>query len=132
MPAGTPRRPVHFIASSGKDLKALPVPVRGAFGRLLLDAQYGETPHGAKPLKGFGGASVLELVEDYETNTYRAVYTVRFAEAVYVLHVFQKKSKTGAATPRHEIKLVKRRYELARQHHERHYRAAEKPEERHA
>jgi phage-related protein len=132
MPAGAPRRPVHFIASSGKDLKALPVPVRGTFGRLLLDAQYGETPRGAKPLKGFGGAGVLELIEDYETNTYRAVYTVRFTEAVYVLHVFQKKSKTGVATLRQEIELVKRRYELARQHHEQHYLAAEKQEDRHA
>jgi phage-related protein len=132
MPAGVSRSPVHFIASSGKDLKALPVPVRGTFGRLLLDAQYGETPRGAKPLKGFGGAGVLELIEDHETNTYRAVYTVRFTEAVYVLHVFQKKSKTGVATPRHEIELVKRRYELARQHHEQHYLAAEKQEDRHA
>ena len=132
MPAGASRRPVHFIASSGKDLKALPVPVRGTFGRLLLDAQYGETPRGAKALKGFGGAGVLELIEDYETNTYRAVYTVRFTEAVYVLHVFQKKSKTGVATPRQELELVKRRYELARQHHEQHYLAAEKQEDRHA
>ncbi len=91
MSAGAPRRPVYFIAASGKDLKALPVPVRGTFGRLLLDAQHGETPRDAKPLMGFCGAGVLELIEDYETNTYPAVYTVRFMEAVYVLHVFQKK-----------------------------------------
>ncbi len=106
--------------------------MRGTFGRLLLDAQYGETPRGAKPLKGFGGAGVLELIEDHETNTYRAVYTVRFTEAVYVLHVFQKKSKTAVATPGREIELVKRRYELARQHHEQYYLAAEKQEDRHA
>jgi phage-related protein len=79
------RKPVHFIASSLKDLQALPEPVRGAFGRLLLDTQYGETPYEAKPLKGFGNAGVLELIESFDTNTYRAIYTVRLAGAIYVL-----------------------------------------------
>jgi phage-related protein len=106
--------------------------VRGAFGRWLLDTQYGETPYGAKPLKGFRGAGVLELIEDYDTNTYRAVYTVRLTGAVYVLHVFQKKSKHGIATPLADIALVKSRYELARQHHARHYGDVPQPENHYA
>lgn len=78
------RKPLHFIASSLKDLREAPTDVRGAFGRQLLDAQYGDTPSAAKPFKGFGDASVVELIEDEGSSTYRAVYTVRFAEAVYV------------------------------------------------
>ena len=132
MPPTASRKPIHFIASSLQDLRSLPEPVRGSFGRLLLDAQYGETPYGAKPLKGISGAGVLELVEDYDGSTYRAVYTVKFSRAVYVLHVFQKKSKTGIATPRRDIDLVRRRYELARQHYEQHYLGTERPEGRHA
>lgn len=97
----------------------MPEPVRGAFGRLLLDAQHGDTPAGAKPLKELRG--VLELVEDYDTNTYRAVYTARFAEAVYVLHVFQKKSKRGIATPKADIDLVKWRLKQAEVHYKQQY-----------
>ncbi len=83
----------------------------------------------AKPPKGFSGAGVLELVEDYERGTYRAVYTVNFSGAVYVLHVFQKKSKQGIATPRRDMDLVRRRYQLAQNH----YRTIQQPEEdRHA
>jgi len=128
MPSDGVRKPVHFIASSLKDLQALPDPVRGAFGRLLLDVQYGETPYGAKPLKGITGAGVLELIEDYDTNTYRAIYTVRLAGAVYVLHVFQKKSRKAIATSRADIALVKSRYELARQHHAHQYSVASRTE----
>jgi phage-related protein len=124
MPSGDVRKPVHFVASSLKDLQALPAVVRGSFGRLLLDTQYGETPYGAKPLKGFGGAGVLELIENYDTNTYRAIYTVRLAGAVYVLHVFQKKSRKGIATPKSDLDLVRLRYEMARQHHVSHYTVA--------
>jgi phage-related protein len=120
-----PRKPVHFVASSLKDLQALPGAVQDDFGRWLLDVQYGDTPAVAKPLKGFSGSGVLELIEDHDTNTYRAVYTVKFAGAVYVLHVFQKKSKSGVATPQHEIELVRRRLEIARQHYQQHYGAAE-------
>ena len=75
----------------------------------LYAAQIGETPPSAKPLKGFGGASTLELVEDHDGNTYRAVYTVRFADVVYVLHAFQKKSKRRIATPKADIEMIKRR-----------------------
>jgi phage-related protein len=78
-------------------------------GLALYAAQVGETPPSAKPLKGFGGASTLELVEDHDGNTYRAAYTVRFADAVYVLHVFQKKSKRRIATPKADIEMIKRR-----------------------
>lgn len=80
----------------------------------------GETDPAAKPLKGFGGASVVEVVADYQGDTWRAVYTVRFAEAIYVLHVFQKKSKRGIASPKQEFELIKRRLvEAERMHRER-------------
>lgn len=98
-------------------MRGLPVTVRRGFGLSLFAAQLGETPPEAKPLKGFGGAGVLELIEDAKGNTYRAVYTVRFREAIYVLHVFQKKSKHGIATPRHEIDLIRERLKLAQEHH---------------
>ena len=78
----------------------------------------------AKSLKGFGGAGVLELVEDYDRGTYRAVCTVRFPGVAYVLHVFQKKSKRGIAAPRHDIDLVRSRYQLVRDH----YRTLEQQE----
>jgi phage-related protein len=97
------RKPLHFTGSSLAELRSLPDTVRGAFGRQLLDAQYGDMPATAKPLKGFGGANVLELVEDDRSSTYRAVYTVRFEKAVYVLHVFQKKSRKGIATPKSDL-----------------------------
>ena len=111
------RKPLYFIASSWKDLKGLPGPVQDTFGTLLLDVQYGDTPGGAKPLKGFGGAGVLEIVEDYDGDTYRSVYTVTFREVVYVLHVFQKKSKHGIATPKRDLDLVRSRYGSAQRHY---------------
>ena len=75
----------------------------------------------AKPLKGFKGAAVLEIVEDYRGDTYRAIYTVRFASAVYVLHAFKKKSKSGIATPRHEMELVERRLKAAEADYQQRY-----------
>jgi phage-related protein len=84
---------LEWIASSRKDMNALPRPVQRTFGYALHAARMGETPPDAKPLKGFGGMGVLELIEDYRGDTYRAVYTVRFASKVYVLHVFQKKAR---------------------------------------
>jgi phage-related protein len=110
------RRPLFWIASSRRDLKAMPVAVQKKFGTVLLDVQFGDTPADAKPLKGFGGAGVLEVTEEYQTNTFRAVYTVTLASGVYVLHVFQKKSKHGIGTPKRGIDLVKRRFQLAREH----------------
>ena len=91
----------------------MPPAVRRTFGLALFAAQCGETPPTAKPLKGFGGAGVLELVEDDRGGTYRAVYTVRYATAVYVLHVFQKKSRQGRETPRQVVALVKTRLKQA-------------------
>lgn len=86
-------------------------------GYALYQAQKGFKAPTTKPLRGFGGAGVLEIVEDYQTDTYRAVYTVKFADSVYVLHAFQKKSKKGRATPKSDIDLVKKRLKTAEQHY---------------
>jgi phage-related protein len=88
-------------------------------GFALYFAQYGQKHESAKPLRAFGGAGVLEVVEDYDRGTYRAVYTVRFSEAVYVLHVFQKKAKRGIATPKRDLELIRARLqEVTRLHAE--------------
>lgn len=102
-------KPVLWMGSSRKDLRACPDAVQDTMGFALYLAQIGDKHEQAKPLKGFGGAGVLEVVEDHDGATYRAVYTVRFATAVYVLHVFQKKSKRGIATPKTNIDLIKKR-----------------------
>jgi len=91
------------MGSSREDLKSFPEQVRRDIGQALYTAQQGETDPAAKPLKGFGGARVMEIVDRHDTNTYRAVYTVQFAGRIYVLHAFQKKSKKGIATPQREI-----------------------------
>jgi phage-related protein len=111
-------KPVIWMGSSRRDLRSLPQLVRRDFGQALYAAQQGTTDPAAKPLKGFGGARVMEIVERFRTNTYRAIYTAYFDDAIYVLHVFQKKSKSGIATPRHEIEVIRRRFAEA----ERHYR----------
>lgn len=109
-------KPLHWIGSSKKDLMDLPIPVRKSFGLALKAAQFGERPESAKILKGFGGAGVLELIESDAGGTYRAVYTVRFQQAIFVLHCFQKKSKTGIATPQREIEIIKRRIKVAEEY----------------
>jgi phage-related protein len=106
-------RPLEWIASSYKDLMALPSAVRRHFGFALSLAQVGDQADTAKVLKGFGGAGVLEVVENDATGTYRAVYTVRFAEAVFVLHCFQKKSKSGIATPKADMDIIRTRLKVA-------------------
>lgn len=106
-------KPFEWIGSSKKDLKALPDEVMDVFGYALFLAQTGGKHDQAKPLKGFGSAGVLEVVEDWQGNTYRAVYTVRFAERVFVLHVFQKKSKSGIATPKPDMNLIRERLKTA-------------------
>jgi phage-related protein len=111
-------KPVVWIGSSRRDLREMPQQVRRNIGQALYAAQQGVTDPAAKPLKGFGGARVMEIVERYRTDAYRAVYTAHFDNAVYVLHVFQKKSKSGIATPKQEIELIRRRLIEA----ERHYR----------
>lgn len=108
-------KPLRWVASSRDDLRSFPQPVRQVVGTALYFAQTGGKHPAAKPIVGIvKGAGVLEIVEDYDRNTFRTVYTVRFAGAVYVLHVFQKKSKQGISTPRHEIDLIRSRYEQAR------------------
>jgi len=91
-------------------------------GEALYRAQQGAQHPAAKALKGFDGRGVLEVVDDYRGATYRAIYTVRFAMAIYVLHVFQKKSKKGSETPRHEMELIKARLKRAEEHYEFSYR----------
>ena len=97
------------MGTSLRDLRSFPAAVRVDIGHALFAAQEGKIDPAAKPLKGFGGASVLEVVASHHGNAWRAVYTVRFQDAIYVLHVFQKKSTKGIATPAREIELIKRR-----------------------
>jgi phage-related protein len=106
-------KPLEWIGSSYKDLMALPTKVRRFFGYALSLAQAGDQHDAAKALKGFGGAGVLEVVEDAAGGTYRAVYTVKFEEAVLVRHCFQQKSKRGIATPKEEMDVVRARLKVA-------------------
>lgn len=110
-------KPLLWVGQSRKDFMAFPEPVHDAVGYALHQAQLGDKHPSAKPLKGFGGAGVLEVVEDHDGETYRAVYTVRFEGAIYVLHAFQKKSKRGIATPKQDIELVKSRLAIAEADH---------------
>jgi phage-related protein len=102
-------KPVRWMGTSLRDLRSFPRAVRIDIGHALFTAQEGKTDPAAKPLRGFGGASVLEIVASHHGNAWRAVYTVRFQDAIYVLHAFQKKSTKGMATPAREIELVKKR-----------------------
>jgi phage-related protein len=108
-------RSLYWVGSSKRDLLALPEEVVDVFGYALYLAQRGRKHDQAKPLKGFGSADVLEIVEDWGRSTYRAVYTVRFERAVFVLHVFQKKAKHGIATPQSDLDLIQRRLKVAEQ-----------------
>ncbi len=111
-------KPVEWMGSSLKDLIAFPREARREVGSALDEAQRGGVPGSAKMMKGFGGASVMEIVEDHHGDTYRAVYTVKFGEVVYVLHCFQKKSKRGIATPKSDINAIQSRLKMAREHYE--------------
>ena len=102
-------KPVIWVGSSRRDLREFPDPVRDHIGYALYIAQCGGKHRDAKVMTGFGGAGVVEIVKDYRGDTFRAVYTLRHAGAVYVLHAFQKKSKSGRETPRREMELVKQR-----------------------
>ena len=104
---------LEWIGSSYKDLMALPTDVRRFVGYALSLAQAGDQHDAAKVLKGFGSAEVLEVVEDDAGGTYRAVYTVKFEEAVFVLHCFQKKSKRGIATPKQDMDIIRARLKMA-------------------
>ena len=116
MTDGDPK-PVRWVGSSRRDLRGFPKPVRRDIGQALYAAQCGEEYPSVKALKGFGGRSVLEIVAPFDTNTYRAVYTVRFANAVYVLHAFQKKAKRDRQTPKKEIELIAQRSAAAERDH---------------
>lgn len=100
---------VYWVGSSKKDLMKLPRTIQRQIGYSLHLVQIEQEDNDSKPLKGFGSAKVREIIKDDSEGTYRAVYTVEFKEMIYVLHVFKKKSKTGIATPKHEIELIKRR-----------------------
>ncbi|MDR1708911.1 MAG: type II toxin-antitoxin system RelE/ParE family toxin [Candidatus Accumulibacter sp.] len=106
-------KPLKWIASSYKDLMALPAEARRGFGYALSLAQAGDRHDAAKALKGFGDAGVLEVVEDDAGGTYRAVYTVKFDVAVFVLHCFQKKSAHGIGTPKKDMDIVRARLKVA-------------------
>ena len=108
-------KPVIWVGSSRKDLREFPEPVQDHMGYALYVAQQGGRHRDAKPLSGFGGAGVVEVVKDHRGDTFRAVYTVRYAGTVYILHAFQKKSKTGRETPRRDIELIKQRLREAEQ-----------------
>jgi phage-related protein len=98
-----------WVGSSLEDLRRFPEQVKDMMGYALHLAQVGEKHPDAKPLRGFGGAGVLEIVERHQTDAFRAVYTVELATAVYVLHAFQKRSKSGAGTPPRDADLIRRR-----------------------
>ena len=108
-----------WVGSTLKDLRSFPADVKDAIGYALYQAQLGRKARTAKPLLGFRSAGVLEIIEDFQSNAYRAVYTVQYADVLYVLHVFQKKSKKGIATPKTDIDLIKRRLKVAAEDYKR-------------
>jgi phage-related protein len=110
-------KPCIFVGSSRKDLLGFPPPVRRNMGHALHQVQSGGEPLSAKALKGFSGRAIREVIDDFDGDTFRAVYTVRFAGVVYVLHAFQKKSKKGVATPKRDIELIKARLRDAEELH---------------
>ena len=114
-------KPVVWVGSTYDDWKAFPDDVQDMMGYALHLAQCGEKADSVKPLKGFKGASVLEIVDNFDTDTYRAIYTVKYQGVVYVLHAFQKKSKKGIATPQSDIKLIEQRLKKAKVYHDENY-----------
>jgi phage-related protein len=122
--------PLFFMGTSYRDLVVFPEEVQHEVGFALFRAQQGARHVAAKPLKGFGGASVLEIAVNDRSGTYRTVYSVKFQHAVYVLHAFQKKSTRGIKRPRREIELVQARLDLAAEHYEEHKYELEPKEER--
>ena len=113
-----PRKPLKWIGSSKRDLDAMPEDVKDMFGHAIDLAQVGGKHQDAKTMSGFGSAGILEIVEVFRGNTFRAVYTVKFAGWVYVLHCFQKKSKSGIKTPKEDMHLINLRLKAARQDYE--------------
>lgn len=113
----TLQKPVVWIGSSKKDLSGFPDDAKQIIGYALYLAQQGDKHEDAKPLRGFGSTKTLEVVEDYSGDTYRAVYTVKFQDTVYVLHSFKKKSKKGISTPKPDVDLIKQRLAEAERLH---------------
>jgi phage-related protein len=109
-------KPLVWVGGCKKDLLAMPDEVQDLFGFALHEAQSGKKHEKAKPLKGFGSAGILEIVEDWRGDAYRAVYTVKFASDVYVLHCFQKKSTQGISTPKHDLEIIQARLKAAEAH----------------
>jgi|GEM_PF-130792 len=123
MSRGEPRKGLQWIARARDELREFPETVRREVGFALYIAEHGGKAPNAFPLTGFGGASVLEVVSDHDGDTFRAVYTVKFEHAVYVLHCFQKKSRRGIKTPKAEMDLIRLRLKLAQEHHDRVYKS---------
>lgn len=114
-------RDIIYLGSTEKDANKLPKEVKELFSYALIVARAGGEHEDAKPLKGFGGRGVMEVVADDREGTFREVYTVRFEEAIYVLHIFQKKSKKGIETPKQDLDLIKKRLKWAEALHKEHY-----------
>jgi len=112
-------KPVYWVGKSHEDWKTFPEDVQDVMGYALHLAQCGEKADNVKPLKGFKGASVLEIVDDYDSDTFRGIYTVKYANGIYVLHAFKKKSKKGIETPKSDINLIKQRLKEVEKHYER-------------
>ncbi len=119
---------VEWVGSSLDDLREFPQEVQQMMGYALYLAQCGEKHDSVRPLKGFKGAGVLEVIEDFDGDTYRVVYTVKFQDVIYVLHSFQKKSKHGISTPRQDIELIEARLKQAKEYHAQNYSRKQKEE----
>ena len=115
------RKPLHFVGSSLKNLRAVPDEVKDVFGSALLDAQYGDHPEGARPFGEGVPREVMKLREDHDRDTYRAAYTVAFPGAVYLLHVFKKKSTSAVSTPKPDRELIRERLRGAEGHYRKTY-----------
>ena len=115
------KKPAHFIGNSLEDLREFADKMQDAFGAAIQKAQWGSKAASAVPLRGYTGSGVLEVVEQHDGRAYRAVYTVRLSKAIYVLHVFEKKSTQGIKTPQKHIDTVNSRLRMAEIHHAEHY-----------
>jgi phage-related protein len=124
-------KPLHFIGSSRDDLSSFPDSVKREAGFALYLAQMGDKSVNAVPMVGFGGAKVLEVTMHGDGDAFRAVYTVKFAKATYMLHAFQKKSKKGDTTPKPDMSLIRTRLQAAERHYEEHYGQSQKRESKH-
>lgn len=118
------KKTLEFVGTSRKDLRALPKGARAIFGFALILAENGDKHPDAKPLTGFNGSGVVEVVEDLDGDAYRAVYTVKFQNVVYVLHAFKKKSKVGNKTPPRDMEMINKRLKLAEKHFKENYQKA--------